>query len=131
MAQRKMIEAAITLTKRAGKRLNFLLKQKNDVYGLKLGVKSRGCNGLSYTMNYCQSKQDLHPLDEIVEEHGVRVIIDNKAVFFLLGTKMDYKEDAIASEFIFENPNSVSECGCGESFNIKQPNSNNNNDTNS
>lgn len=98
------------------KRLKYLLSQKNesDLY-IKIGVKKRGCNGLSYTMNYDKS---INKLDELVERDDVKVVIDNKAVMFLIGTQMDYIENDLKSVFVFNNPNSKGSCGCGESFNI-------------
>ncbi|KAG5672109.1 hypothetical protein PVAND_002264 [Polypedilum vanderplanki] len=115
--KRKLIpsRAAITLTPSAVKRVKELLEGKKEFIGLKIGVRQRGCNGLSYTLDYASSKDKL---DEEVVQDGVRIIIDKKAQLSLLGTEMDFVESKIASEFVFNNPNIKGTCGCGESFNI-------------
>ena len=80
-------------------------------------MRRRGCNGYSYVMNYAEP-DEVGKLDELVEEKDVRVIVDSKALMFLVGTEMDYVDDEIKSEFVFNNPNSKGTCGCGESFHV-------------
>lgn len=110
--------APISLTVRAAHRIKEMISGKEDVVGVRLGVKRRGCNGYSYTMNYAE-ENDIDPKkNEIVREHDVTVLVDPKAVFFMVGTTMDYNETELASEFTFVNPNVKGECGCGESFNV-------------
>ena len=108
----------ITLTKSAADRIKELIYDKSDVVGVRISVKRRGCNGYSYTMNYADQGYMDETKDEKVVAHGVNVFVDPKAVFFLVGTQMDYTETALSSEFTFENPNSKGSCGCGESFNV-------------
>ncbi|XP_076235522.1 iron-sulfur cluster assembly 1 homolog MagR isoform X1 [Calliopsis andreniformis] len=112
--------AALTLTPNAVQKIKELLKDKNEyvsknVIGLKVGVKQRGCNGLSYTLDYAKEKSKL---DEEVVQDGVRIMIDKKAQLSLLGTEMDYVETKLSSEFVFNNPNIKGTCGCGESFSV-------------
>ncbi|CAG9808498.1 unnamed protein product [Chironomus riparius] len=109
------MRAAITLTPSAVQRVKELLDGKNEFIGLKIGVRQRGCNGLSYTLDYTATKDKM---DEEVLQDGVRIIIDKKAQLSLLGTEMDFVESKLASEFVFNNPNIKGTCGCGESFNI-------------
>ena len=93
-------------------------KKLDDIYGVKLGVRRRGCNGYSYVMDYCHSEEEIQKLDEVVEERDVRVIIDAKALMFIVGMEMDYIDNEIKSEFVFNNPNAKGTCGCGESFHV-------------
>jgi len=83
--------------------------------GLRVGVKNGGCAGMSYTMEWAESIQ---PFDEVIEDKGVKLLIDAKAVLFLLGTQMDFHTDKLSSGFVFNNPNQISACGCGESVAI-------------
>ncbi|KAI4501445.1 hypothetical protein M0802_003322 [Mischocyttarus mexicanus] len=107
--------AALTLTPNAVKKIKEILDNKSEYIGLKVGVKQRGCNGLSYTLDYAKEKSKL---DEEVVQDGVRIIIDKKAQLSLLGTEMDYTENKLSSEFVFNNPNIKGTCGCGESFSV-------------
>ncbi|EDW62589.1 iron-sulfur cluster assembly 1 homolog, mitochondrial [Drosophila novamexicana] len=114
---RKLIatRAALTLTPAAVQRIKSLLQDKPEVIGLKVGVRQRGCNGLSYTLDYASTKDKL---DEEVVQDGVKVFIDKKAQLSLLGTEMDFVESKLTSEFVFNNPNIKGTCGCGESFSM-------------
>ena len=82
------------------------------IVGVRVGVKNGGCAGMSYTMEYAER---VEPHDEVIEDKGVRLLIEPKAVLFLLGTEMDYKVDKLSAQFVFNNPNQTSACGCGES----------------
>ncbi|GAB5357235.1 hypothetical protein AAMO2058_000356800 [Amorphochlora amoebiformis] len=109
----------VTVSEEAAIRIRDLIEKKNDptISGIRLGVRSRGCNGLSFVMDYQQDGKE-GKLDEKVSAHGVDVYIDSKAVFYIIGTKMDWVEDDLRAEFTFENPNAKGQCGCGESFNV-------------
>uniref|UniRef100_H2NY77 Iron-sulfur cluster assembly 1 homolog, mitochondrial n=1 Tax=Pongo abelii TaxID=9601 RepID=H2NY77_PONAB len=106
--------AALTLTPSAVNKIKQLLKDKPEHVGVKVGVRARGCNGLSYTLEYTKTKGDS---DEVIQD-GVRVFIEKKAQLTLLGKEMDYVEEKLSSELVFNNPNIKGTCGCGESFNI-------------
>ena len=88
-----------------------------NIFGVRIGVRRRGCNGYSYVMTYAEQKE-VGKLDELIEEKEVRVIVESKALMFLLGTEMDYVDNEIKAEFVFNNPNSKGTCGCGESFHV-------------
>ena len=107
----------ITLTDRAADRLKAIMADaETPIAGLRVGVKNGGCAGMSYTMEYAQR---VEKADEVVEDKGVRVLIDPKAVLFLIGTEMDYKTEKLSAQFVFNNPNQTSACGCGESVQLK------------
>ncbi|XP_067871942.1 iron-sulfur cluster assembly 1 homolog, mitochondrial-like [Heterodontus francisci] len=105
--------AALLLTSSAVNRIKNLLQHRPECVGLKVGVRTRGCSGLSYVIEYVTEKGKL---DEEVNQDGVRVFIDQKAQLTLLGTEMDFIETKLSSEFVFNNPNIKGTCGCGESF---------------
>ena len=103
----------IRLTEVAAARIHDIMKKSDGRYiGVRVGVKNGGCAGMSYTMDYAEAQG---PLDEVIEDKGVRILIDPKAVMFLVGTEMDFKRDKLATRFIFTNPNQTEACGCGES----------------
>lgn len=107
----------ITLTDAAAERLKAIMaRSETPVAGLRLGVKKGGCAGMEYTMEYAA---EAGANDEVVEEKGVRILIDPAAILFLLGTEMDYKTGKLSSRFVFNNPNQIGACGCGESVEIQ------------
>jgi iron-sulfur cluster assembly protein len=107
----------MTLTDAASARVQEILaKTTRPLAGLRVGVKNGGCAGMEYTMEWAEEKR---PFDEVIEDKGVRILIDAKAVLFLLGTEMDFESSALKSGFVFRNPNQTSACGCGESVAIK------------
>jgi iron-sulfur cluster assembly protein len=106
----------MTMTDAAAKRVAGIMATKGpDVIGLKIGIKKGGCAGMEYSMDWATS---VGKFDDVIEKDGAKVIIDPKAVMYLLGTEMDYKVDKLASQFVFNNPNQTSACGCGESVNL-------------
>lgn len=116
MSQTYEMPKAITLTDRAAERVKSIMaKSETPKIGIRLGVKNGGCAGMEYTMDYAEEKQ---PLDEVVEDKGVTILIEAKAVLFLLGTEMDWEEDKLSAGFRFNNPNQTDACGCGESVTI-------------
>ena len=111
-----MNKQVITLSDRAANRVKEIMAgAKESIIGVRVGVASGGCAGMSYVMEYAK-KAD--PNDEIIEDKGVKVLIDPKAIMYLLGTEMDYKKEKFSSQFVFKNPNETERCGCGESFKI-------------
>ena len=111
-----MSEQIIKLSLNAAKRIKEIMSKAEDkTIGVRIGVKSGGCAGMSYVMEYTK---DLNPNDEVIEDKGVKVFVDSAAVMYLLGTEMDYKKEELSSSFVFNNPNETERCGCGESFKI-------------
>lgn len=111
-----MQKQAMQLTDAAAERIRHLMStRKEPALGLRIGVRTGGCSGMSYTMEFTGEKK---PFDEVVEDKGATVIIDSKAVMFLIGTEMDYVDGKLQSGFVFKNPNEKSRCGCGESFSV-------------
>jgi len=107
---------ALSVTESAAERIRALLaKRGKPSLGIRVGVRSRGCSGLTYTLEYADEKGKF---DEIVEANGVTILIDPKATMFILGTEMDFVEDKLQSGFTFRNPNEKGRCGCGESFHV-------------
>ena len=107
---------AVTLTDAAAARVKAIMAKAEQPYvGLRVGVKNGGCAGQEYTFAYAES---VEPLDEVVEDKGVTILIDPKAVLFLIGTEIDYETSKLASKFVFRNPNETDACGCGESVTI-------------
>lgn len=118
MAMSRPRPKVMTLTDAAAERVKAIMaKASKPVVALRVGVKNGGCAGMEYTMEWAEAQK---PLDEVIEDNGVKVFIDPKAVLFLLGTQMDYKESTLKSGFVFNNPNQTSACGCGESVLLKQ-----------
>ena len=110
------MKQVITLSDTAATRIKeIMLKDKSKSAGLRVGVKSGGCAGMTYIMEYTK---EINPNDEIIEEKGVKLFVDPGAIMYLLGTEMDYKKEEFSSSFVFKNPNETERCGCGESFKI-------------
>ena len=111
-----MNEQIIRLSDSAAARIKEIMSNADGkTIGVRVGVKSGGCAGMSYSMEYAKDKKIN---DEVIEDKGVKVFIDAGAVMYLLGTEMDYKTEEFSSSFVFKNPNETERCGCGESFKI-------------
>ena len=112
MASARPRPQVMRLTDAAAERIKAVMaKAERPIAAVRVGVKNGGCAGMAYTMEYAEQ---INPLDEVIEEKGVRILIDPKAVLFLLGTEMDYKVDKLSAQFVFNNPNQTAACGCGE-----------------
>ena len=110
------MKQVITLSDNAANKIKEIIqKDRGKSIGVRVGVKSGGCAGMSYIMEYAK---EINPTDEVIEDKGVKVFIDPSAIMYLLGTEMDYKKQEFSSSFIFKNPNETERCGCGESFKI-------------
>ena len=111
-----MSQQVIKLSTNAADRIKEIMSKAEDkAIGVRVGVKSGGCAGMSYVMEYSKK---IDPNDEVIEEKGVKLFIDPGAIMYLLGTEMDYKKEEFSSSFVFKNPNETERCGCGESFKI-------------
>ena len=113
----RALPKAVTLTPAAAERVKAILAARKDkpAIGLKIGVSTKGCSGNSYTLDYAE---EIGPHDEVVEDHGVKILIDPKATLYILGTEIDYVVDKLSASFVFKNPNEKGRCGCGESFTV-------------
>lgn len=117
----RALPKAMTLTDRAAERVRELMTRSeardadNPIIGVRVGVKNTGCSGMSYVMEYATEEKRF---EEKVEDKGVTILIDPKATMFLLGSEMDYVEEDLGARFVFNNPNEVDRCGCGESFRV-------------
>ena len=110
------MKQVITLSDNAANRIKEIMsKAEKDLVGLRVGVKSGGCAGMSYIMEYTK---EVKPNDEVIEDKGVKLFVDPGAIMYLLVTEMDYKKEQFSSSFIFKNPNETERCGCGESFKV-------------
>src|ERR1700723_2927926 len=117
MATARPKPQVMRLTEAAAERIKAVMANaERPIAAVRVGVKNGGCAGMAYTMEYAEK---INPLDEVIEDRGVRILIDPKAVLFLLGTAMDYKVDKLSAQFVFNNPNQTSACGCGESVQLE------------
>ncbi|MFY9758834.1 MAG: iron-sulfur cluster assembly accessory protein [Xanthobacteraceae bacterium] len=117
MATARPRPQVMRLSEAAAERIKAVMaRAERPIAAVRVGVKNGGCAGMSYFMEYADK---IDPLDEVIEDKGVRILVDPKAVLFLLGTEMDYKVDKLSAQFVFNNPNQTSACGCGESVQIE------------
>ena len=108
--------AVMSVTPLAAEKVKALIDgREKPTVGIRIGVRSKGCSGMSYTLEFADKQE---PMDEIVETGGIKLLIDAKASLFLIGTEMDYEEEKLKSGFVFRNPNEKGRCGCGESFHV-------------
>ena len=106
----------MSVTPAAAERAKALIDSRGKpTAGIRIGVRSKGCSGMSYTLEFADKQE---PMDEVVETGGIKLLIDPKASLFLIGTEMDYEEEKLKSGFVFKNPNEKGRCGCGESFHV-------------
>jgi len=105
----------ITLSENAASKIKEILSNNKKSLGVRIGVKTGGCAGMSYVMEYAK---EVKSNDELIEDKGVKVFVDPGAIMYLLGTEMDYKKEEFSSSFVFKNPNETERCGCGESFKV-------------
>lgn len=113
-----MTQQLLTLTDSAADQIKSMLAEapaEQNVQGLRIGVQPGGCSGMSYFMEYAA---DVQPMEEIIEQKGVKIFIDPRAMMYLVGTEMDYRETQFESGFVFKNPNEAGRCGCGKSFKV-------------
>jgi len=116
MATARPRPQVMRLTEAAAARIkDVMARAEKPVAGVRVGVKNGGCAGMEYTMEYAEAA---NPADEVVEDKGVKLLIDPRAVLFLLGTEMDYKTEKLSAQFVFNNPNQTGSCGCGESVQL-------------
>ena len=107
----------IKLSDNAALRIKEIMSSdENESLGVRVSVKTGGCAGMSYVMEYTK---EANPNDEVIDDKGVKVFVDSAAIMYLLGTEMDYKKEELSSSFVFNNPNETERCGCGESFKIE------------
>ena len=106
----------MTVTPAAAERVKALIEKRGkETAGIRIGVRTKGCSGLSYTLEFADKQE---PMDEVIDTGGFKLLIDPKASLFLIGTEMDYEEEKLKSGFVFKNPNEKGRCGCGESFHV-------------